>query len=76
MEQIHHCLTGMKFSQRVELWSRNSMICSRIWKEQRFTRRNWANSEAQIGSVLDSTVGIIGDFQGIAGKAIPDIANI
>ena len=38
--------------------------------------RIWAKREGQIQGVLDSTTGIWGDLQGIAGKALPEIATL
>jgi hypothetical protein len=38
--------------------------------------RVWAKREGQIQGVLDSTVGMSGDLQGIAGKALPEIASL
>ena len=33
-------------------------------------------AEAQILAVVDSTVGMVGDLQGIAGKAMPEIPSL
>ncbi len=35
--------------------------------------RLWAKREAQIQGVIDSTVGMYGDLQGIAGRAMQEI---
>jgi hypothetical protein len=35
--------------------------------------RLWAKREAQIRGVIESTVGMYGDLQGIAGKALDEI---
>ena len=34
------------------------------------------SEEAQILAVVDSTVGMVGDLQGIAGKAMPEIPSL
>ena len=41
----------------------------------RFTKQ-WSKREAQILTVIDSTVGMVGDLQGIAGKGMPEISSL
>jgi hypothetical protein len=38
--------------------------------------RQWAKRETQIVAVIESTVGMVGDLQAIAGKAMPEIASL
>jgi hypothetical protein len=38
--------------------------------------RQWAKRETQIVSVIESTVGMVGDLQAIAGKAMPEIPSL
>jgi hypothetical protein len=38
--------------------------------------RLWAKREAQIRGVIESTVGMYGDLQGIAGKALQEIDGL
>ena len=38
--------------------------------------RLWAKREAQIHGVIKSTVGMYGDLQGIAGKALQEIEGL
>jgi hypothetical protein len=38
--------------------------------------RQWAKRETQILAVIDSTVGMVGDLQAIAGKAMPEIPSL
>ena len=45
-------------------------------RERRFLGKQWSKREAQILAVVDSTVGMVGDLQGIAGKAMPEIPNL
>jgi hypothetical protein len=42
-------------------------------KERKFMTRQWAKRESQILGVVESTAGMVGDLQGIAGKAMPEI---
>ena len=45
-------------------------------RERRFMGKQWSKREAQIRAVVDSTVGMVGDLQGIAGKAMPEIPSL
>jgi hypothetical protein len=45
-------------------------------RERRFMGKQWSKREAQILAGVDSTVGIVGDLQGIAGKAMPEIHGL
>jgi hypothetical protein len=38
--------------------------------------KQWSKREVQILAVVDSTVGMVGDLQGIAGKAMPEIPSL
>jgi hypothetical protein len=38
--------------------------------------RLWAKREEQLNSVLDSTAGLYGDLQGIAGSAMQEIGSL
>jgi hypothetical protein len=46
------------------------------WLRSEAPRCIWAKREGQIQGVLDSTTGMWGDLQGIAGKALPEIASL
>ena len=45
-------------------------------KERNFMSWQWAKRETQILAVLESTVGMMGELQAIAGKAMPEIPNL
>jgi hypothetical protein len=45
-------------------------------KERRTMTRLWAKREEQIRGVIDSTAGIYGDLQGIAGKSLNEIEGL
>jgi len=77
MEQVYHYLTGMKFRQRVEaVIEKFNDMREDLDKERKFMGRQWAKRETQIASVIESTVGLIGDLQAIAGKAMPEIPSL
>jgi hypothetical protein len=45
-------------------------------RERKAMTRLWAKREAQICGVIESTVGMYGDLQGIAGKALQEIEGL
>ena len=69
MEQVYKYLTGMKFRQRVEaVIEKFEDMRDDLDRERKFMGKQWSKREAQILAVVDSTVGMVGDLQGIAGK--------
>ena len=45
-------------------------------RERNTMTRLWAKREEQLRGVLDSTAGLCGDLQGIAGRAMPEIESL
>jgi hypothetical protein len=77
MEQVYRYLTGTKFRQRVEaVVEKFNDMRDDLDKERKFMGRQWAKRETQILAVVDSTVGMVGDLQAIAGKAMPEIPSL
>jgi len=77
MEQVYQYLTGMKFRQRVEAVIETfEDMRADLERERRFMGKQWSKREAQIRAVVGSTVGMVGDLQGIAGKAMPEIPSL
>ncbi|MBB4383259.1 DUF2130 domain-containing protein [Bradyrhizobium sp. SBR1B] len=77
MEQVYHYLTGTKFRQRVEaVVEKFNDMRDDLDKERKFMGRQWAKRETQILAVIDSTVGMVGDLQAIAGKSMPEISSL
>lgn len=74
MEQVYGYLTGPRFRQRIEaIVEKFSDMQDDLNKEKKATTRLWAKREAQIQGVIESTVGMYGDLQGIAGRAMQEI---
>ena len=70
-------LTGMKFRRRVEaVIEKFDDMRADLEREWRFMGKQWSKREVQIQTVVDSTVGMVGDLQGIAGKAMPEIPSL
>lgn len=77
MELIYQYLTGPRFRQRLEgIIEKFDELKDDLDKERKFMNRVWSKREGQIQSVIETTVGMYGDLQGIAGKALPEIASL
>jgi hypothetical protein len=76
-EQVYQYLTGSRFKQRIEaIVERFKDMRNDIDKERRFMVKAWAKREAQVTTMIESTVGMVGDLHGIMGQAMPEIAAI
>jgi len=77
MEMVYQYLTGPRFRHRIEaIVEKFSDMQADLDKERKTMTRSWAKREAQIRGVIESTVGMYGDLQGIAGRALPEIDSI
>lgn len=77
MELVYDYLTGPKFRHRVEaVVEKFTDLQDDLNKERKFMQRSWAKRETQIQGVIESTVGMVGDLQGIAGSAIQRIEGL
>lgn len=77
MEQVYGYLTGNKFRQRVEaVIEKFNDMRDDLDKERKFMNRQWAKRETQILAVVESTAGMVGELQAIAGKAMPEIPSL
>ncbi|MGY4349723.1 hypothetical protein ACVWXM_006216 [Bradyrhizobium sp. GM7.3] len=77
MELIYRYLTGPRFRQRLEgIVEKFDELKEDLDKERKFMNRIWSKREGQIQSVIETTVGMYGDLQGIAGKALPEIPSL
>src|ERR1700761_3557470 len=73
-EQVYQDLTGSRCKQRVEpIVQRFKHLRDDIDKERRFMLKAWAKREAQVSTMIESTVGMVGDIHGIVGQAMPEI---
>ncbi|MCP3463489.1 DUF2130 domain-containing protein [Bradyrhizobium sp. CCGUVB23] len=73
-ELVYEYLTGPRFRHRIEaIVERFSEMQDDLNRERKATMRLWAKREAQIQGVIDSAVGMYGDLQGIAGRAMQEI---
>jgi len=76
-EMVYQYLTGPRFKQRVEAIVEGfSTMQEDLAAEKKAIQRQWAKREIQIEKVMQSTVGMYGDLQGIAGKSLQEIEGL
>jgi hypothetical protein len=77
MGMVYEYLVGPRFRQRVEaIVERFTEMHEDLDKERRTMTRLWAKREEQIRVVIESTAGMYGDLQGIAGKVFREIEGL
>jgi hypothetical protein len=77
MEVMYHYLTGPKFRLRVQaIVEAFSTMTDDLAKEKRAITKQWAKREEQITRVMEATVGMYGELQGIAGKSLQEIDGL
>jgi len=77
MEMIYHYLTGPKFRLRVQaIVEAFSSMGDDLAKEKKTIQKQWAKREEQINRVMEATVGMYGELQGIAGKSLREIEGL
>jgi len=76
-ELVYQYLTGPRFKQRVEaIVEAFSTMQKDLDNERKAILKQWAKREAQIERVMNATVGMYGDLQGIAGKSLQEIEGL
>lgn len=74
MEALYQFLVGPEFRHRVEAIVENySLLQEEIEREKRAAQLRWSRQEKAIRSVIDNTLGMYGDLQGITSRALPPI---
>lgn len=77
MEMVYQYLTGPRFRLRVQaIVEKFSDMQDDLDKERKTMTRLWAKREEQIRGVIESTAGMYGDLQGIAGKSLQEIDGL
>lgn len=77
MELVYQYLTGPRFRQRVQaIVEAFSSMQEDLDKEKKVIMKQWAKRDEQIARVMQATVGMYGDLQGIAGKTLQEIEGL
>jgi hypothetical protein len=76
-EVMYAYLTGPRFRHRIEaIVEKFTDMQADLNRERATMTRSWAKREEQLSGVLDSTAGLYGDLQGIAGSAMQEIESL
>lgn len=77
MELVYDYLTGPRFRHRVEaIVEKFTDMATDLDREKKAMQRLWAKREMQIAGVVEATVGMYGDLQGIAGQVLGEIEGL
>ena len=77
MEMVYTYLTGPRFRQRVQaIVEAFSSMKEDLEREKKAIVRQWAKRDEQIDRVMQATVGMYGDLQGIAGRTLPEVEGL
>jgi hypothetical protein len=76
-EMVYQYLTSPRFRLRVQaIVEAFSSMQEDLNKEKKVITKQWAKREEQIQRVMESTIGMYGDLQGIAGKSLEEIEGL
>ncbi|MCL1875135.1 MAG: DUF2130 domain-containing protein [Synergistaceae bacterium] len=76
-EVMYEYLTGTKFIQRMSaIVEAFQTMQEDLGAEKKAIQKQWAKRESQINRVMESTIGMYGDMQGIAGKSLREIEGL
>ena len=77
MGMVYEYLTGPHFRQRVSaIVEAFTSMQEDLNAERKAIMKQWAKRESQIERVMQATVGMYGDLQGIAGKTLKEIDGL
>jgi len=76
-ELVYQYLTGPRFRQRIQgIIEAFETLQKDLDAERKVITRQWAKREAQIERVMQGTIGMYGDLQGIAGQGLREIEGL
>lgn len=77
MELVYHYLMGPRFRHRIEaIVEKFTDMQVDLDRERKTMTKLWARREEQIRLVIESTAGMYGDLQGIAGRSLGEIEGL
>lgn len=77
MEMVYQYLTSPRFRLRIQaIVEAFSSMKEDLDKEKKAITKQWAKREEQITRLMQSTVGMYGDLQGIAGQSFEEIEGL
>jgi hypothetical protein len=76
-EMVYQYLTGPRFRHRIQaIVEAFSSMREDLDRERKAITKQWSKREEQIDRVMQATVGMYGDLQGIAGKTLQEIEGL
>jgi hypothetical protein len=76
-ELVYGYLTGPHFRGRIEaIAERWTEMQKDLADEKKATMKRWSKRESQLHTLIESTAGIYGDLQGIAGRDLAEIQTL
>lgn len=76
-ELVYQYLTGPRFRQRIQgIVEAFDTLRTDLEAERKAITKQWAKREAQIERVMQGTLGMYGDLQGIAGQSLQQIEGL
>lgn len=76
-ELVYEYLTGPRFRHRIEaIVEQFTEMQADLERERKAMTKLWARREQQIRCVVESTAGMYGDLQGIAGRSIQEVEGL
>ena len=70
-------VTGNEFKQRVEaIVEAFNIMKQGVEKEKQYFAKKWSRDEKLIDVVINQTIGMHGDLQGLMGASLPEIKNL
>jgi hypothetical protein len=77
MELVYQYLTGQRFRHRIHaIVEKFGDMNEDLQRERKTMTKLWAKREEQIRCVVESTAGMYGDLQGIAGRSLQEIEGL
>lgn len=77
MEVIYNYLSGSEFRQKIEaIIEAFSLMKQDLEQEKKVFQKLWAKREKEIDRVINNTVGMHGDLQGLMGASLPAIKGL
>lgn len=77
MNALYTYLSGQQFKSRIEnIVGTFTVMKDDLEKEKRLMKKHWAKRESEIERIIDNTVGMHGDLQGIMGNALPSVKSL
>lgn len=74
---IYDYLTGPRFKRRVQAIVESfTQMQDDLERERKAIMKQWAKRQAQLERMMQATVGMVGDMQGIAGASIQEIEGL